>query len=51
LGLTLEEIRQYPEKLNAVTAEQVQQVIADLIHPDNLVIVTAGPGDGSPTGG
>ncbi|MBI4784931.1 MAG: insulinase family protein [Oscillatoriophycideae cyanobacterium NC_groundwater_1537_Pr4_S-0.65um_50_18] len=51
LGLTPEEIRQYPEKLNAVTAEQVQQVIADLIHPDNLVIVTAGPGDGSPTGG
>jgi len=51
LGLTLQEIRQYPEKLNAVTPAQVQQVIADLIHPDSLVIVTAGPGDGKPTGG
>ena len=51
LGLTLEEIRQYPEKLNAVTPAQIQQAIADLIHPDNLVIVTAGPGDGTPTGG
>lgn len=51
LGLTLEEIRQYPEKLNAVTPAQVQQVITDLIHPDSLVIVTAGPGNGTPTGG
>ncbi|HEY9644467.1 MAG TPA: pitrilysin family protein [Coleofasciculaceae cyanobacterium] len=51
LGLTLEEIRQYPEKINAVTPAQVQQVVADLIHPDNLVIVTAGPGNGAPTGG
>ena len=51
LGLSLEEIRQYPEKLNAVTPDQVKQVISNLIHPDNLVIVTAGPGNGTPTGG
>ncbi|MBD3880391.1 insulinase family protein [Phormidium tenue FACHB-886] len=51
LGLSLEEIRQYPEKINAVTAEQVNQAISDLIHPDNLLIVTTGPGDGTPTGG
>lgn len=41
-GLSLEEIRQYPEKIEAVTSEQVQQVVEDLIHPDRLVIVTTG---------
>lgn len=44
-GLSLEEIREYPEKIEAVTPEQVQQVIAALIHPDKLLIVTAGPGN------
>jgi zinc protease len=43
-GLSPEEIRQFPERIDAVTMPQVQQAIADLIHPDNLVIVTAGPG-------
>lgn len=42
-GLEPEEIRQFPEKVAAVTLEQVQQAINDLIHPDRLVIVTAGP--------
>ncbi|NJO39464.1 MAG: insulinase family protein [Cyanobacteria bacterium RU_5_0] len=50
-GLSLEEIRQFPEKLEAVTSEQVQQAIDDLIHPENLLIVTAGPGNGGTIGG
>jgi zinc protease len=50
LGLTLEEVRQYPNKINAVTSAQVQQIIQDLIHPDNLVIVTAGPGNATAIG-
>ncbi|HEY9621187.1 MAG TPA: pitrilysin family protein [Crinalium sp.] len=50
-GLSQEEIRQFPERIEAVTLDQVQQVIRDLIHPDNLVIVTAGPGDTANSGG
>lgn len=50
LGLSLEEIRQFPEKIEAVTSAQVQQAIKDLIHPENLVVVTAGPGNKSSGG-
>jgi zinc protease len=42
-GLPLDEIRRFPAQIEAVTLEQVNQVIKDLLHPDNLVIVTAGP--------
>lgn len=42
-GLGREELRQFPEKIEAVTLTQVQQAIQQLIHPDNLVVVTAGP--------
>ncbi|MDX2244087.1 MAG: pitrilysin family protein [Leptolyngbyaceae cyanobacterium bins.302] len=42
-GLSLEEVRQYSAKIQAVTPEQVNQTIQELLHPDNLVIVTAGP--------
>lgn len=45
------EIRDYPDKIAAVTPEQVQQALTDLIHPDNLVIVTTGPGNGEAAGG
>ena len=45
------EIRDYPAKIEAVTPEQVQQVLAELIHPSKLVIVTTGPGNGSAAGG
>jgi zinc protease len=44
VGLGLEELSQFPNKIGAVTAEQVQQIIQDFIQPDKLVIVTAGPG-------
>lgn len=43
LGLSPEEIRTFPQRIQAVTMNDIQQVIADLIKPENLVIVTAGP--------
>lgn len=42
-GLSQEEIRNFPQKIQAVTLEQVNQVAKELLHPDNLVVVTAGP--------
>jgi zinc protease len=42
-GLSREEIRNFPQKIQAVTLEQVNQVAKELLHPDNLVVVTAGP--------
>ena len=42
-GLSREEIRNYPEKIQAITLDQVNQVAKELLHPDNLVVVTAGP--------
>jgi zinc protease len=44
VGLGLDELSQFPVKIGAVTATQIQQVIEDFIQPDRLVIVTAGPG-------
>ncbi|XGV98951.1 MAG: M16 family metallopeptidase [Leptolyngbya sp. BL-A-14] len=46
-GLGTNEIRDYTDKINAVTLAQVNQAIQTLIHPDRVVVVTAGPG--SPT--
>lgn len=48
LGLSRAEIREFPQKIQAVTMAQMQQAIEDLIKPENLVIVTAGPGDTVP---
>lgn len=42
-GLSLDEVQQYPARIQAVTPEQVSQAIQELLHPDNLMIVTAGP--------
>ncbi len=42
-GLSREEIRNFPQKIKAVTLEQVNQVAKALLQPDNLVVVTAGP--------
>jgi zinc protease len=44
-GLSPAEIRDFPKQIQAVTMAQVQQAIQDLIKPENLVIVTAGPED------
>ncbi|WP_438822867.1 M16 family metallopeptidase [Nostoc favosum] len=45
LGLSRSEIREFPQKIQAVTMAQMQQAIEDLIKPENLIIVTAGPGE------
>lgn len=42
-GLGLTELQEFPAKILAVTPAQVQQVITDLLHPDRIVVVTAGP--------
>ncbi len=42
-GLTREELRNYPTKIQAVTLNQVNVAATELLHPDNLVVVTAGP--------
>ncbi len=41
-GLPRTEIREFPQRIQAVTMAQMQQAIKELIQPDNLVIVTAG---------
>jgi zinc protease len=43
-GLDEEELRQFPQKIQAVTLAQVNQAAKELLQPDNLVVVTAGPG-------
>ena len=42
-GLSATEIRDFTRKIQALTPEQVNQAAKDLLHPDNLVVVTAGP--------
>ncbi len=43
-GLSPAEIREFPTQIQAVTQAQVKQAIQELIHPDKVVIVTAGSG-------
>lgn len=43
-GLGEEELRQLPQKIQAVTLTQVNEAAKELLQPDNLVVVTAGPG-------
>lgn len=43
LGLDAEELRSYTEKIQTVTSEQVNQAARELLHPDKIVVVTAGP--------
>jgi zinc protease len=42
-GLDTKELRAFPDKIQAVTLSQVNQAAKELLHPDNLVVVTAGP--------
>ncbi|GAC1489969.1 MAG: pitrilysin family protein [Chamaesiphon sp.] len=42
-GLSPEEIRDFISHIQSVTPTQVNQAAKDLLHPDNLVVVTAGP--------
>jgi zinc protease len=43
LGLKPEELRSYTEKIQKITPEQVNQAARELLHPDKIVVVTAGP--------
>ncbi len=42
-GLNPMELRQYSNQIGAVTPEQVNQAAKELLQPDRLIIVTAGP--------
>lgn len=43
LGLAPEEIQTFSQKIQAITLDQVNQTAQELLHPDRLVVVTAGP--------
>lgn len=45
-GLPLEELRNYPQRIGAVTLEQVNAAARELLDPQNIVVVTAGPNKG-----
>jgi zinc protease len=42
-GLGPSEIREFINQIEAVTLDQVNQAAKELLHPGNLVVVTAGP--------
>jgi zinc protease len=42
-GLNPNEISEFPKKIKAVTKAQVDRVAKELIQPDRLVVITAGP--------
>jgi zinc protease len=50
-GLPENEIREFPNKIRSVTLAQVNQAAKELLHPDNFVVVTAGPPLGSKSNG
>ncbi|PZD73696.1 putative zinc protease [Acaryochloris thomasi RCC1774] len=41
-GLPLTAIQEFPQKLNDISLDEVNAAIESLIHPDKLIIVTAG---------
>ncbi|AFY61267.1 pitrilysin family protein [Synechococcus sp. PCC 6312] len=48
IGLPITEIRDFPNHLAAVMMADVEAVLQELIHPDQMVIVSAGPGVTTP---
>jgi zinc protease len=42
-GLPASEIRDFPNKIRAVTQADVNQAAKELLHPDQMIVVTAGP--------
>ncbi|WP_026082429.1 M16 family metallopeptidase [Mastigocladopsis repens] len=42
-GLEKEELRDFTEKVQAVNLDQVNQAARELLYPDKIVVVTAGP--------
>jgi zinc protease len=49
-GLNLEELRAFPQKIESVNLAQVNLAAKELLQPDNLVVVTAGPGSATAQG-
>jgi len=49
-GLNPEELRDFPQKIEAVNLAQVNLAAKELLQPDNLVVVTAGPGSATAQG-
>jgi len=49
-GLGKEELRDFPQKIQAVTLEKVNLAAKELLQPDKLAIVTAGPGSATAQG-
>jgi zinc protease len=47
-GLAPEELREFVNRIESVTLEQVNQTAKELLHPDNLIVVTAGPAVSAP---
>lgn len=45
-GLNPAELRQYPNQIKGVTQAQVNQLVQELLHPSQIVVVTAGPAIG-----
>ncbi len=50
-GLPENEIREFPNKIRSVTLAQVNQAAKELLHPDNFVVITAGPPLGNKSNG
>jgi zinc protease len=44
-GLGEDELRQFPQQIRAITLSQVNQADKELIQPNKLVVVTAGPAE------
>lgn len=42
-GLPPDELQEFVDKINEVTQRQVNQVARELLHPDQIIVVTAGP--------
>jgi zinc protease len=42
-GLDISELRNFTQKIQQVSLEQVNQAARELLHPDKIVVVTAGP--------
>lgn len=49
-GLGEAELRDFPQKIQAVTLEKVNLAAKELLQPDKLAIVTAGPGSNTAQG-
>ena len=49
-GLGEEELSDFPQKIQAVTLEKVNLAAKELLQPDKLAIVTAGPGSATAQG-